>query len=676
MTNLNLSDWNNRALFDAIMKELTARFECVPSQGIIAGQAVASACYRVTGLSESGPMNDLDVFFSREFSPALGQLSDELNPTGHYDISKGKYVRQRVAHKVGIRRVDGLSDMTVEENSFGHALGDSASLDGYTIVNSFRDPQCRDINYIEVGISSRRALSGTLILDGFDINACEIALDLSTDQVVWTDAFQNFLFRPWLSCTYWGTPMHTAIRLCRKISDIPFARICLDDEMRKLQSCLAVILHYGKCRLDRDGTHDRMPGNLLSPLYAGRFRDVQEMLSPYFTLHQHMCTFENTVINETSDTADFLSSESEFVADEVIERMMYRMHPTSHDEFATSSFIQAWFSRGTENTRGWYTAIRLEDISRLFKVWYALCHDHQGREGVEKLLRIPMLSESCTATPRAFLLMRHLKNNLRDVRQASEKDLARLYRMCAKHLLAFSRILQDPLPFRSELEIAKQFRWLEKNNMNYYIGWLENGVLDSDDRTILLSNGRSGSNDEFEYAGLLESNFRAKMKTIHQVFMSDLKSRFFSPQLPRLLKEIRLENPDVEVRELLSEYDFYWEGQSMRHCVGGHYSMAKRFLCSVLSINTEPNEDNLSTRSTLKLNFLCIEDRFEVSLGQHYSVGNTQPAPKNDLMAQSIIERACLIISTYNNDSPPAEGDDFFDCYHAQMERSRIAELP
>lgn len=675
MKNLNLSNWDNKALFDEIMREVMARFEIIPTQGVIAGQAVASACYRVTGLSESGPMNDLDVFFSREFSPALGQLSDELNPTGHYDVAKGKYVRQRVAHKVGIRRVDGLSEMTVEENSFGHALGDSASLDGYTIVNSFRDPQCRDINYIEVGISSRRALNGALILDGFDINACEIALDLSTGKVVWTDAFQNFLFRPWLSCTYWGTPMHTAIRLCKKISDIPFAKICLDSEMRKLQSCLAVILHYGKSKLDRNGTHDRMPGNLLSPVYAGRFRDVQEMLAPYFTLHQHMCTFENTVINEISDTSDFLSTECEFVADEVIERMMYRMHPTSHDEFAASSFIQAWFSRGTENTPGRYAAIRLEDISRLFKVWYALCHDHQGREGIEKLLRIPMLSESCTATSRAFLLMRHLKNNLRDVRQASDQDLARLYRMCVKHLLAFSRVLQDPLPFRSELEIAKQFRWLEKNNMNYYIGWLENGVLDRDDCTILLSNRRSGSNDEFEYAGLLESNFRTQMKSIHPVFMANLKSRFFSPQLSRLLNEIRLENPDVEVRELVSEYDFYWEGQSMRHCVGGHYSMAKRFFSSVLSINTGSNVDDLSTRSTLQLNFFCSEDRFEVSRGQHYSVGNTDPAQKNELIAQSIVELANTTIATYSADSPPVEGDDFFDCYYAQIATGRKLQV-
>lgn len=676
MKNLNLSQWNNRELFDAIITELLSRFEHIPSQGvIIAGQAVASACYRVVGLFEHGPMKDLDVFGLAQDLPKPADWNDDVT----YDESTRKYVRYRSDRTSKVRRLNGLSDMSIEENSGGFMLSDSASTDGYIITNSFRDPLHADINYIEVDFSGRNTLSGALILNGFDINACEIALDMKTQTVVWTDAFQDFLFRPWLSCTYLGTPMHTAIRLCKKIKALPFAHIHLDDEMRKLQSSLAVILHYGQSMAkiratSRKGDYnvaDRMPGNILSPVYAGRFRDVQDTLSTYFSLHDYPCKFDNTIIKEESDTPDFISYEREYHEDVVVERLMYRMHPITHDEYAVRSFVQAWFCRGAPTAVAEHTAIHLEDISRLFSVWYGLCREHHGKTGIDKLLRIPLLSERHSSTNHALLLMRHLKNRLRDVRQASDSSLARLYKMFFKHPLAFSRVLPDQSDFNIEVQIASQFRWLEKNKMHYYIGWLENGALDKNDRTRLLSNRRDPVDDAYDYPSLLATDFRTRMKDIHDAYISTIKSRVFQPQLSRLLRGMMDNFPWISLRELTSEYDFYWEGQCMGHCVGGHYAGAKNFSFSVISIDSAPTRGELDSRSTLQLNFFNYGGRMQVSQGQHYGVGNAYPCDDNEQIAIAIIERANEVVSDYNRGVHPRQGDDFFDCYQATTTSSR-----
>ena len=70
---MNLNNINNNTLFEELKTRLEARFGQLPDFGIIAGQAVASACYDYAGTG-FGPMKDLDVFVHEDEAPFCPHL--------------------------------------------------------------------------------------------------------------------------------------------------------------------------------------------------------------------------------------------------------------------------------------------------------------------------------------------------------------------------------------------------------------------------------------------------------------------------------------------------------------------------------------------------------------------------------------------------------------------------
>ena len=109
----------------------------------------------------------------------------------------------------------------------------------YTINSVAYDEDKPRFNYIGISydhINSNEVDLGHIVISSFDINCCQIAINLENGKVSWTKEFQDFMYSMELKTTYLGTPMHTAIRLLKKKDEMPLFKLNVEQEMFILQT--------------------------------------------------------------------------------------------------------------------------------------------------------------------------------------------------------------------------------------------------------------------------------------------------------------------------------------------------------------------------------------------------------------------------------------------------------
>jgi hypothetical protein len=84
----------------------------------------------------------------------------------------------------------------------------------YTIEKVSVNGIFNDIDYIAT-VDDR-----TLVLDSFDINACQLGYDIDKDKFIWTKNFEEFLNTGELKLCNLTSPPHSAIRLVKKKHDL------------------------------------------------------------------------------------------------------------------------------------------------------------------------------------------------------------------------------------------------------------------------------------------------------------------------------------------------------------------------------------------------------------------------------------------------------------------------
>ena len=162
----------------------------IPNEGFLAGGAVANTLLGMKYGDIEYPVNDLDIYM-------------EEDPNGPTRES-GAPLRS--------------DNLIVEDGYWGGTIGYDRGTT-YRIVNVDREGL---YNYIQISAIINRSKSSNpiYILKGFDLNCCQVGIDLSTNTLYYTPQFEEFMKTKQLDVTSVYTPAHTAIRLFKKKKEL------------------------------------------------------------------------------------------------------------------------------------------------------------------------------------------------------------------------------------------------------------------------------------------------------------------------------------------------------------------------------------------------------------------------------------------------------------------------
>jgi hypothetical protein len=635
-----LSNIDPTTLFNALSNILHARFGTLPEKGVVAGQAVASACYEYIGIG-TGPYNDLDIFVTKEeapYCPAIDDNSEEFTAEGH--------AIERISHPVRFPKQDTTTGAgnSLQHSSFGCSLHESINAGTYKIEYAYNDLGMPEFNWVRINFTHMEqskavttANNALNILKGFDINAVEIALDMQEKKVVWTDAFQNFLFRPNLEATFIGTPMHTAIRLCRKSDDLTFAHLNMRQQMTLLQTARAGMMLIEQRRISdhQDEGRGYLPGSLFSPVYKKRFDAMQSRIAPYFSLVEKKCTFNNQYKVMRPQVNGELKSE--YIVDTVY-RVMHVLEPTEYCQDTIDGLTQEF--SGVDSNGNVYSTITIESFLNTFPLHYNLIHNMRKDRYFDKL---SSLLESTRLESRN--LMRTCLLNSKDMGSVSKTHIDTIHTLHIKHPVILLRMEEALHTLRLPLmyDFFRQMRWLEKNHMSYYIGWLEN-CHEFNDNEFSLAQSRSERARRYSVP-MSDPEFRNKMKQHHMSFLSEIAQNHTTPHIPNILHTLNSKLGYTAFVELTCEVDFFWEGERLGHCIGGYFDTAIENNSLFVGINHTADCENIDARSSIFIHFPSSgrsqnaqKEPPYARTAQHFGRGNSMPSEQNKELAGMLVK--------------------------------------
>ena len=231
---LNLGDH----LVPAIL-ELLGTKAALPSEGILAGQALSSAIAELHGAA--GVYNDVDVFVL-----ASEHKRAEL-------MSRARM--EEDALKLGL-------PLAALDNYRTLGLVSNASLD---ILGSDTDGP---LNLVWCETTSG-SLSPSQVVHSFDLNAVEVALDLKSRELTWSPAFEHFLRHNELEVTSLATPERTLLRYLKKRREL--AAYGNDQLVKDMTACWLETTWMGEV-------------NVLGSRMVALFRDHENELRNHFVL--------------------------------------------------------------------------------------------------------------------------------------------------------------------------------------------------------------------------------------------------------------------------------------------------------------------------------------------------------------------------------------------------------
>jgi len=231
---------------DIVSKILTnlSKLSVIPDNGFLAGGAVANTLLSMK-YGKSYPINDLDIFIEEE-----GVTYEDSGTT---PLRSQTLVIQ--------------SGYNEGELSYDHGSN-------YRILEVSRDGL---LNWITISrVSDRDNIRNyRYILNGFDFNCCQAGIDLRTNELYYTDEFEEFLNTLQLDVTAIYTPAHTAIRLFKKKKEL--------DCYCNVENCME-LLSQPLIRETRGKLNPRHFGIYFSHKYRDMFIEHHIELKEYFKI--------------------------------------------------------------------------------------------------------------------------------------------------------------------------------------------------------------------------------------------------------------------------------------------------------------------------------------------------------------------------------------------------------
>ena len=223
----------------------------IPDNGFLAGGAVANTLLSMK-YGKPYPINDLDIFIETE---------DDPDP---FDILPESH-RGRTPTRT--------QTLVIQSGYYEGELGyDHGS--NYRILEVDRDGL---LNWITISrvINRDNIRNYRYILNGFDFNCCQVGIDLKTNELYYTEEFEEFLNTKQLDVTAIYTPAHTAIRLFKKKKELD----CYCD----VEKCME-LLSQPLIRETRVKLSPRHFGIYFSHKYRDMFVEHYKELKEYFKM--------------------------------------------------------------------------------------------------------------------------------------------------------------------------------------------------------------------------------------------------------------------------------------------------------------------------------------------------------------------------------------------------------
>ena len=223
----------------------------IPDNGFLSGGAVANTLLSMK-YGKPYPINDLDIFIETEDD------SDPFNPSPESQMGRTPTRTQTLVIQSGYY-----------EGELGYDHGSN-----YRILEVDRDGL---LNWITISrvINRDNIRNYRYILNGFDFNCCQVGIDLKTNELYYTDEFEEFLNTKQLDVTAIYTPAHTAIRLFKKKKELD----CYCD----VEKCME-LLSQPLIRETRVKLSPRHFGIYFSHKYRDMFVEHYKELKEYFKM--------------------------------------------------------------------------------------------------------------------------------------------------------------------------------------------------------------------------------------------------------------------------------------------------------------------------------------------------------------------------------------------------------
>jgi hypothetical protein len=273
---------------------------------IAAGQAVASAVYQLLGLGEA-PFRDLDIFWTETENTPTDKTRPDYQKIEFKDGDQGGvfYVKPE-KHKPVNHELK--TELTYSPSLAYYGLG-AMTVGSYVIKDTFMDAANQRINHILTSLTPHSGLETKIdnaraTIQNFDINCCQVALELDTMTLVASEAFVDFLTTKALKVVNYNTTMHSAIRLEKKNNDIAFASVDMDSELATLQTLRQFVVEVEQRRKDMGYRYWPLYGNAFSDVYLERFQDASETIQSAFSLYSKTFTFSERFEKDSANVDD------------------------------------------------------------------------------------------------------------------------------------------------------------------------------------------------------------------------------------------------------------------------------------------------------------------------------------------------------------------------------------
>ncbi len=423
----------------------------------------------------------------------------------------------------------------------------------YRIVSSDRDGM---INIVKVFRESRDKSDNYMyILKGFDLNCTQVGIDLKTGQMLYTKEFNQFLKDKQLKVVAPYTPAHTAIRLFKKIDEL--GCYCDVDGQMKLLS-----QPFNNPTMQR---YDRYYAGVFAMFFGVKYKEMyekyEEQLKPYFRMVS-LFDYKKTMWDKKWDIIDTLDGKKKKT-----EHVLNWLHPNRTPD---QKLLDGWAKM---NGKIWgVLPVKYEEPDKefikiilgtfspliLMSVWNMLYGGlkKSSIRKVKKVISFPDLRDLCMVVEDFYEC---------DFSDSNLKELAKyIYGnyYFGRVIYKYNLNVQESLKLKNDITkiLNKEGEWFS-------------GMI----HKLLLTNGHP----------MVKPN----LKKIKELFEIE-KVKLTKPIIEGVdLSDMKLPE-NVDVKELVSEYDLAYAGKKLSNCInttGQNYKEKIKKCETKIFVITTPN---------------------------------------------------------------------------------------
>jgi len=613
----------------------------LPNNGILAGQALASAIMELLDIGISPIYNDIDIFYL---------IND-------YTLDKKRSIKEIIKERSN--KTVRFSEVVTEYDHYNHKnyYYDKYS---YKVEVSLKSGPLNKTYISYHGFVGDIKNLSSLIINNFDINSTQVAISLYNGNLEYTEEFVEFLYTKQLKVVRYNTPIHSYIRLAKKHAELKGTYVNIEEEkmlamvyistIKNLQESKRVLEGFKLMGVDHDINEVLNFSNIISsditekPILFGSIHreEVKKYISKDLrslydcithsrdkSLYDHIMNdrekydsykptefySEDMLILEGKDLTDYnVKKSSKILLTDTID---YSKSAGELTTLATSDpdkyfqqYLENISSFGVKSSKEF--KFMLKKIEHLFfnlnkeSTYKAL---QGGAEQIKKYDRsfvftgngetdiINVLSYQVGKLGAMYKSFQSTKKSTKKIFFMNNKQYKDLYGydLCEEYLSATLYTTVNKVTLNTIQEIGKYINLIKDHNIHLFRS------LDLNEAVTFLKNLRSLKKEYGEYIiGYLENDTNLSKYIVldYSKFKAYIEDKL---QLERkALKEnslsFNLENKYI-VQELITSRELKEEGEYMGHCVGGYSHLVREGGTFIFSVKTTDK----SHRATIEI---------------------------------------------------------------------------